>query len=37
MKVLHKGKPMSKKYGKSSDERIKSCLATCKKCPPMTC
>lgn len=37
MKVIRKGKAMSKKYGKSSDERWQSCLATCKKCPPMTC
>lgn len=36
MKVVQKAKTTPKKYAKKQNAAM-SCLATCKKCPPMTC
>ena len=36
MKVIQKAKTTPKSYGKNRAAGM-SCLATCKKCPPMTC
>ncbi len=36
MKVVQKAKTTKASYGKNLTAGM-SCLATCKKCPPMTC